>query len=57
VYDDAMVDRYNFFVMEVIAARAKPQPEWPQTLHYSGNGVFLTDGERLDKRHLFTKVS
>jgi len=57
VYDEAMVDRYNFFVMEVIAARVKPQPEWPQTLHYTGNGVFRTDGERLDKRHLFTKVS
>ncbi|MCS2169763.1 flavin reductase family protein [Scandinavium sp. TWS1a] len=57
VYDDAVVDRYNFFVMEVIAARVKPQPEWPKTLHYTGNGVFRTDGERIDKRQLFTKVS
>ena len=57
LYDDALVDSYNFFIFEVIAARVKPQPEWPQTLHYTGNGLFRTDGDVLDLHRLFTKVS
>ncbi|POP46798.1 flavin reductase [Superficieibacter electus] len=57
LYDDAMVERYNFFIFEVVAARVKPKPEWPQTLHYTGDGVFRTDGALIERRALFTKVS
>lgn len=57
LYDDAMVESYNFFIFEVVAARVKPQPVWPQTLHYTGGGIFRTDGDRIDRRKLFTKVS
>lgn len=57
VYDDAMVDTYNFFIFEVVAARVKPQPTWPQTLHYAGGGLFRTDGDVIDRKKLFTKVS
>ena len=57
LFDDALVESYNFFIFEVVAARVKPQPRWPQTLHYSGGGLFRTDGEVRDYRHLFTKVS
>lgn len=57
LYDDAMIDTYNFFIFEVVAARVKPQPTWPQTLHYSGGGIFRTDGDIIDRQKLFTKVS
>lgn len=57
LYDDAMVDTYNFFIFEVVAARVKPQPTWPQTLHYAGGGLFRTDGDVIDRKKLFTKVS
>ena len=57
VYDEAMVDTYNFFIFEVVAARVKPQPTWPQTLHYAGGGLFRTDGDVIDRKKLFTKVS
>lgn len=57
LYDDAMVENYNFFIFEVVAARVNPQPEWPQTLHYVGGGVFRTDGDVLERKALFTKVS
>jgi flavin reductase (DIM6/NTAB) family NADH-FMN oxidoreductase RutF len=57
LYDDALVDNYNFFIFEVVAARVKPEPECPQTLHYPGGGLFRTDGEVIDRRKLFTKVS
>lgn len=57
LYDDAMVERYNFFIFEVVAARVKPKPAWPQTLHYTGDGVFRTDGKVIERKTLFTKVS
>lgn len=57
LYDDAMVDRYNFFIFEVVAARVNPRPAWPQTLHYAGDGKFRTDGEVINRQKLFTKVS
>lgn len=56
-HDDALASRYNFLIFEVVHARVKPEPAWPQTLHYAGEGVFRTDGEVLDVSHLFTKVS
>ncbi|MFH2504249.1 flavin reductase family protein [Klebsiella indica] len=57
LYDDAMIDSYNFFIFEVVAARVNPQPTWPQTLHYTGGGLFRTDGDIIDRQALFTKVS
>lgn len=57
LYDDAQVERYNFFIFEVVAAHVKPEPVWPQTLHYAGGGQFRTDGEIIDKQERFTKVS
>lgn len=57
LYDDAMVENYNFFIFEVVAARVRTKPEWPQTLHYTGDGVFRTDGAVIERKALFTKVS
>lgn len=57
LYDDTMIERYNFFIFEVVAARVKPEPEWPQTLHYTGDGIFRTDGDVIDRKKWFTKVS
>lgn len=57
LYDDTQIDRYNVFIFEVVAAHVKPDPVWPQTLHYAGGGQFRTDGEVIDRQALFTKVS
>jgi len=56
VYDDVLVDRYNVFIFEVIKAHVAQHPAQPRTLHYTGNGVFMISGERIDRRKLFTKV-
>ncbi|TBW40101.1 flavin reductase family protein [Siculibacillus lacustris] len=53
LFDDLMVDRYNFFVFEVVKAHVAAKPEHPETLHYTGDGVFLRSGAPLDKRALF----
>lgn len=57
LYDDALVDSYNFFIFEVVSASVKPSPKWPNTLHYAGDGQFRTDGAVISRRRLFTKVS
>lgn len=55
IYDDALVDRYNFFIFEVVAAHVAPSPEFPETLHYTGDGVFMVSGKIIDLRSMFTK--
>jgi flavin reductase (DIM6/NTAB) family NADH-FMN oxidoreductase RutF len=53
LHDDALVDRYNFFVFEVVKAHAATSPRHPETLHYTGDGVFMVSGRIIDRRALF----
>jgi flavin reductase (DIM6/NTAB) family NADH-FMN oxidoreductase RutF len=53
VHDDALIDKYNFFIFEVVKAHVAPTPKHPETLHYTGDGVFVVAGEIVDKRALF----
>jgi flavin reductase (DIM6/NTAB) family NADH-FMN oxidoreductase RutF len=32
LHDDALVDKYNYFILEVVKAHVLPRPEFPQTL-------------------------
>lgn len=57
LFDDALVERYNFFVFEVVKAHVARSPQHPQTLHYTGDGVFMLSGKTLSRKALFTKVS
>jgi flavin reductase (DIM6/NTAB) family NADH-FMN oxidoreductase RutF len=38
--DDALV-QYNFFIFEVVKAHVVKSPKHPETLHYTGDGVFM----------------
>lgn len=53
LHEDALVDRYNFFLFEIVKAHVAPTPEHPETLHYTGNGVFMVSGEIISRRSLF----
>lgn len=57
LYDDILVDSYNFFIFEVVSARVNSLHTWPHTLHYTGDGIFRLDGDTVDRHTLFTKVS
>lgn len=50
LHDDGMVEHYNFFIWEVVAARVQARPRHPQTLHYKGDGVFMVSGEVIRRR-------
>src|SRR4051794_40131644 len=53
LYDDAMVDRYNFFIFKVVRAHVAASPRHPETLHYTGDGVFVVSGKVISRRAQF----
>jgi flavin reductase (DIM6/NTAB) family NADH-FMN oxidoreductase RutF len=51
--DDSLVDSYNFFIFEVVKAHVASRPQHPQTLHYTGDGVFMVSGKIISRRSQF----
>jgi flavin reductase (DIM6/NTAB) family NADH-FMN oxidoreductase RutF len=47
VADTRMVNKYNFFVLEVVKARVDPSIKNPATLHHRGQGKFMISGETI----------
>ncbi|HEY0232774.1 MAG TPA: flavin reductase family protein [Dokdonella sp.] len=47
VTDTRMVNKYNMFVMEVVAAWKDPAIKEPRTLHHRGWGSFMVAGETI----------
>ena len=50
VADTRLVNRYNFFILEVVQAWVDTAVKQPQTLHHRGNGVFVVAGETVKLR-------
>jgi flavin reductase (DIM6/NTAB) family NADH-FMN oxidoreductase RutF len=53
LHDDALVDKYNLFIFEVVRAHVARRPEHPETLHYLGDGAFMVAGKIIRRRALF----
>jgi flavin reductase (DIM6/NTAB) family NADH-FMN oxidoreductase RutF len=53
LHDDALVDKYSFFIFEVVAAHVAASPRNPETLHYMGDGQFMTSGKIISRRSMF----
>ena len=51
--DTRLVDLYNFFIFEVVKAHVARRPAHPQTLHYTGDGVFMVSGKIVSRRSQF----
>ena len=51
--DDALVEKYNYFIFEVVKAHVAPSPRYPETLHYTGDGVFMVSGKIISRRGMF----
>ncbi len=45
VADSRLVNKYNFFILEVLQAWIDPSVKNPRTLHHRGKGVFMVAGE------------
>lgn len=53
VVDASLLDKYSFFIMEVVKARAAISPKVPRTIHYRGDGQFMVSGREVSFRKLF----
>lgn len=53
LHDDALVDKYNFFIFEVVKAHVAKSPKHPETLHYTGDGVFMIAGKIIHRKSQF----
>jgi flavin reductase (DIM6/NTAB) family NADH-FMN oxidoreductase RutF len=47
VADTRFVEKYGFFVLEVLAAWVDPSRKAPRTLHHRGRGAFMVAGRTL----------
>lgn len=47
VTDTRLVERYNFFVLEVVKAWIDPAQRRPRTLHHRGRGEFMIAGDTV----------
>jgi flavin reductase (DIM6/NTAB) family NADH-FMN oxidoreductase RutF len=47
VVDTRMVNKYNFFVLEVVKAWVDPARKNPRTLHHRGKGSFMVAGKTI----------
>jgi len=53
LHDDVLVEKYNFFIFEVVKAHVAASPRHPETLHYTGDGVFMVSGKIISRRSQF----
>jgi flavin reductase (DIM6/NTAB) family NADH-FMN oxidoreductase RutF len=51
--DAKLVSTYNFFIFEVVKARAATSPKTPRTLHYRGDGAFMLSGREVNFSAMF----
>jgi len=47
VVDARMVEKYNFFILEVVKAWIDPSKKDPRTIHHRGRGLFTVDGRTI----------
>jgi len=55
IYDESLIDKYNFFIFKIVKAYVASTPKYPKTLHYHGQGIFTADGRVINKARQFTK--
>ncbi len=48
VVDTRMVNKFNFFVLEVVKAWVDPTKKQPRTFHHLGMGAFAVDGKTIE---------
>ena len=53
VVDTRMLNKYNFFILQVVKAQVAVAPKYPTTVHYRGDGVFMISGKQVSYRKRF----
>jgi flavin reductase (DIM6/NTAB) family NADH-FMN oxidoreductase RutF len=53
IHDNALIEKYDLFILEVVKAHVAVTPKHPETLHYTGNGVFMLAGKIIGRKSQF----
>lgn len=53
IHDARLLNKYNFFIFKVVRAVAATSPKFPQTIHYTGDGIFMVSGKHINLRKEF----
>ncbi len=53
LHDARLIDKYNFFIFEIVKAQVARAPKHPRTIHYRGEGDFMISGKSLNMRKKF----
>jgi hypothetical protein len=48
-----LLNKYNFFIFEVLKASVATSPKYPRTVHYRGDGVFMVSGKEVSYKRRF----
>lgn len=51
--DASQIDQRGLFIWEVVKSHLASEPEAVSTLHYRGDGLFMTAGETIRRRARF----
>jgi flavin reductase (DIM6/NTAB) family NADH-FMN oxidoreductase RutF len=51
--DSRLIEKYNFFIFKVVKAHVATKPKYPETLHYTGDGIFMVSGKIISRRAHF----
>jgi flavin reductase (DIM6/NTAB) family NADH-FMN oxidoreductase RutF len=55
--DTSLIRKYSLFIFECVHAHVATKPSYPRTLHYRGEGVFMTSGASVSHRRQFKRVN
>lgn len=55
IADDAMVEKYNLFILEVVKAWIDADRAERRMIHHNGDGTFVVDGHHLDLKKKMVK--
>lgn len=47
--DTSLIKKYSLFIFEVQKAHVATSPKFPETIHYRGDGLFMTSGPTTNK--------
>ena len=52
-----LIKRYSLFLFEVVKAHVAIKPQYPKTIHYRGDGVFMVSGPSVDRKSQFKRAN
>ena len=55
VKDASLVEKYNLFILEAVAAWVNPERKEQRTFHHKGDGTFVVDGRTLNLQERMVK--